>query len=115
MRLTREEREAVLEKVDRLVRRKYFDPKFNGKDWPALVQARRVQILDQEDADHFEKLMHDLVRQLGTSHTGFFHQDLRRVPARLAIAATLRKEETRDGLRWVFRMSTKEARLTRLA
>ena len=40
--------------------------------------------------------MHDLVRSLGTSHTGFFHQSVRRVPARLAIGASFRKVD-RDG------------------
>lgn len=45
--------------------------------------------------------MHDLVRSLGTSHTGFFHQSVRRVPARLAIGANFRKVETVDGFRWV--------------
>jgi len=45
--------------------------------------------------------MHDLVRKLGTSHTGFFHQSVRRVPGRLAIGATFRKAETPDGPRWV--------------
>jgi C-terminal processing protease CtpA/Prc len=44
--------------------------------------------------------MHDLVRKLGTSHTGFFHQSVRRVPARLAIGATFSRVETTDGLRW---------------
>jgi len=45
--------------------------------------------------------MHDLVRSLKTSHTGFFHQSVRRVPARLAIGASFRKAETEAGLRWV--------------
>ena len=45
--------------------------------------------------------MHDLVRSLGTSHTGFFHQSVRRVPARLAIGANFRKVETPEGPRWV--------------
>lgn len=44
--------------------------------------------------------MHDLVRKLGTSHTGFFHQSVRRVPARLAIGATFSRVETPNGLRW---------------
>ena len=38
---------------------------------------------------------------MGTSHTGFFHQSARRVPARLAIGANFRKVETVNGLRWV--------------
>lgn len=41
--------------------------------------------------------MHDLVRRLRTSHTGFFHQSVRRVPARLAIGASFRKVDQGDG------------------
>jgi C-terminal processing protease CtpA/Prc len=44
--------------------------------------------------------MHDMVRQLKTSHTGFFHQSVRRVPARLAIGATFSRIETIDGAGW---------------
>ena len=44
--------------------------------------------------------MHDLVRSLGTSHTGFFHLSARRVPARIAIGATFGKLQTSDGPRW---------------
>jgi len=45
--------------------------------------------------------MHELVRKLGTSHTGFFHQSVRRVPGRLAIGASFRRAETGAGARWV--------------
>ncbi len=41
--------------------------------------------------------MHDLVRKLRTSHTGFFRESVRRVPARLAIGATFRKVDQGDG------------------
>lgn len=54
-----------------------------------------------DDPESFELAMHDLVRSLGTSHTGFFHQSVRRVPARLAIGVNFRKVETADGFRWV--------------
>ena len=53
------------------------------------------------DPDEFELRMHDLVRSLKTSHTGFFHQSVRRVPARLAIGASFRRAETEAGPRWV--------------
>lgn len=45
--------------------------------------------------------MHDLVRSLGTSHTGFFHQSVRRVPARLAIGASFRKVDQGDQNFWI--------------
>ena len=45
--------------------------------------------------------MHDLVRRLGTSHTGFFHQSVRRVPARLSIGATFHKIGSDADTRWM--------------
>lgn len=79
----------------------YFDPAFNGSGWPERAKKDRDRILAVSDPEAFELEMHDLVRSLGTSHTGFFHQSVRRVPARLAIGANFRKVETPDGLRWV--------------
>ena len=45
--------------------------------------------------------MHDLVRSLKTSHTGFFHQSVRRVPGRLAIGASFRRADIAGVPRWV--------------
>ncbi|HEX5432868.1 MAG TPA: hypothetical protein VFY05_01415, partial [Candidatus Angelobacter sp.] len=103
MQLSKTDREKILQKTCRTVEKQYFDPRFNGKNWPALVEANKKTILDADDPARFESAMHDLVRQLGTSHTGFFHQSVNRVPGRLAVCATFRKTETPDGLRWMFR------------
>ena len=102
MTLTRAQREAIFDKTCHIVQRKYFDPNFNGKDWPSLARAAREKILEIEDPEKFENSMHELVRELRTSHTGFFHQAVRRVPGRLAISATFRKQETPQGPRWMF-------------
>jgi len=67
-----------------------------------MVSASRQVILEAREPSEFERRMHDLVRGLGTSHTGFFHQSVNRVPGRLAVCATFRKTETPDGLRWMF-------------
>ena len=45
--------------------------------------------------------MHELIRRLGTSHTGFFHQSVRRVPARLSIGATFHKVGSDADTRWM--------------
>ena len=100
--LSLEQREATFDRTYRTVQKNYFDPKFNGRDWLSLAEARKDVILKSKDAEEFESLMHQLVRELGTSHTGFFHQNLRRVPGRLAISATFRKHQTPDGPRWMF-------------
>src|SRR5437660_10997996 len=98
---SRSDPEKILRRTCAVVEKQYFDPKFNGKDWPAMVSAGKQAILDAGEPSDFERAMHDLVRGLGTSHTGFFHQSVNRVPGRLAICATFRKFETPEGLRWM--------------
>ena len=79
----------------------YFDPNFNATEWPKRAGESRDAILSAGDPDEFELRMHDLVRSLKTSHTGFFHQSVRRVPARLAIGASFRRAEMEAGPCWV--------------
>ncbi len=45
--------------------------------------------------------MHDLVSQLGSSHTAFYHRNWRPLPPRQSICATLQQCEAQDGLRWM--------------
>ena len=99
--LTRNQRTEVFKKTVEKVTKQYFDPKFNGIDWPELAALARGNIVAQEDPEAFETAMHDLVRKLGTSHTGFFHQSARRIPGRLAIGANFRRTETDSGPEWV--------------
>jgi carboxyl-terminal processing protease len=99
--LSREQRVKIFDKTERTVLRGYFDPAFNRSGWPERAKTERERVISIADPEAFELAMHDLVRSLGTSHTGFFHQSVRRVPARLAIGANFRKVETTDGFRWV--------------
>src|SRR5438105_15666513 len=80
---SRSDREKILRRTCAVVEKQYFDPKFNGKDWPAMVGAGKQAILDAGEPSDFERAMHDLVRGLGTSHTGSFHQSVNRVPGRI--------------------------------
>jgi C-terminal processing protease CtpA/Prc len=91
----------VFDKTADNVKKSYFDPAYNGTDWPRLAQESRDRIIATEDPEQFELSMHDLVRSLRTSHTGFFHQSVRRVPARLAIGASFRKAEHDGKPVWV--------------
>jgi len=81
--LTLAQRTEVFDKTAAKVTKQYFDPRFNGTEWPQLAREAKEGIISREDPEHFELGMHDLVRKLGTSHTGFFHQSVRRVPGRL--------------------------------
>lgn len=106
MRLTKlayRQRAEIFDKTVAKVKKDYFDPKFNGVDWPRLTQERRDPTLSIDDPEAFELAMHDLVRSLGTSHTGFFHESVRRVPGRLAIGATFGKMAVEQSSRWVAR------------
>jgi len=99
--LTKEEREQIFDKTASKVIKEYFDPNYNGTGWPARAQERRESIVAISDPDAFELGMHDLVRSLRTSHTGFFHQSVRRVPGRLAIGASFRRADIAGAPRWV--------------
>jgi C-terminal processing protease CtpA/Prc len=101
--LSSAQRAEIFDKTVAKVTKDYFDPKFNGVDWPKLARERRDSILALSDSEAFELAMHDLVRSLGTSHTGFFHQSVRRVPARLAIGATFGKADSGGGPIWIAR------------
>ncbi len=102
MNLDRKHREKILDRVSRLVETKYFDPDFDPATWRQQLDERREAILGSATAEAFEQGVHDLVSTLGTSHTAFFHRNLRPVPSRQAICATLIQEETPDGPRWMF-------------
>ena len=101
MLLDRKQKGELLDKVSSLVERKYFDPDFDVAKWRALIEARGPQILDGGNAEDFERQMHDLVSQLGSSHTAFYHRNWRPLPPRQSICATLQQCETTDGLRWM--------------
>lgn len=95
------QRAAIFHHTFQKVVKNYFDPNYNGTDWPRHAKESRDQILAIQDPEPFELAMHELVRRLRTSHTGFFHESVRRVPGRLAIGATFRNIETPDGNRWI--------------
>jgi carboxyl-terminal processing protease len=99
--LSPQQRTRIFDKTENTVLAKYFDPEYNGSGWPERAKNERRRIIEVADPEAFELAMHDLVTSLGTSHTGFFHQSVRRVPARLAIGANFRKVHTAEGLRWV--------------
>jgi len=96
------DREKILEKVSRLVDKKHFNPSLNGANWPQLVESRRAQILAADTIERLETEIHNLVSELKTSHTGFFHQSLRKIPARFAINATFERCSVNGTTRWMF-------------
>src|SRR5438093_11731247 len=97
--LTEAQRRTVFENIIRLI-----DTRFMGAepDTPKLRREHEAAIITSETPEAFEQAMEALLRGLGTSHTGVFHESRPRSAGRIAMAATLTKAETSDGLRWVF-------------
>ncbi len=102
MNLTRPGREKIFQKVVGLVDKNHVKPDLNGVDWHAVVEERRARVLDSEPPEQFEHEMHEMVTQLKTSHTGFFHKSARTIPARLSINATFDKCDVAGEERWMF-------------
>lgn len=102
-RLTASQRRKIVDRTIQKVKTEYFDPLFNGTEWPTVAEASRDEIVAIDDPDLFELAMHNMVRKLGSSHTGFFHTSVRRVPARLALGVTFSRLEVADGRFWAVR------------
>jgi carboxyl-terminal processing protease len=61
------------------------------------------RVIGSRTLEDFEQALDGLLRDLKTSHTGFFHEARPRSAGRIAMAATLTKADTaEDGKRWVF-------------
>ena len=93
------ERRTVLESVLRTIETKFMGP---DVDTASLRQKHETAIVNGDSAETFEAAMNAVLRDLGVSHTGFFHESAPRAAGRVAIAATFTKADTRDGERWVF-------------
>jgi hypothetical protein len=91
--LTPAERRSILDKVLGAI-----DTKFMGPDVDTQVLRLRheASVLNAETSDELESAFNGLLRDLGVSHTGFFHEATPRAAGRIAIAATFTKADTRD-------------------
>lgn len=97
--LTPADRRSVLDKVLGTIDTKFMGPEV---DTQRLRERHEGSVLDAGSSEAFEAAFNGLLRDLGVSHTGFFHEATPRAAGRIAIAATFTKADTRDGHRWVF-------------
>lgn len=97
--LSENERRTVLDAVLKAVATKSIvqDPDIVG-----LRAAHERAVVQATTATDFEAAMNAMLRDLGVSHAGFFHESSPRTAGRVAIAATFTKAQTADGERWVF-------------
>ena len=92
----------ILENVLSTLQKRFYAPEKLNSDWQAAVQRHRATIESAPTADAFEQAVGDLLKELNTSHLGFFHQSARRASSRAALSATYLADETAYGKRWIF-------------
>lgn len=93
------DRRTVLDAVLRMIDTKFMGP---DVDTGALRATHEPAIVSSDSAADFEVAVNAMLRELGVSHTGFFHESAPRTAGRVALAATFTKATTRDGERWMF-------------
>ena len=93
------ERQTILDKVLETIDTKFMGPDVDTRE---LRKRHERAVQNAESREAFESAMNTLLRDLGVSHAGFFHEAAPRAAGRVAIAATFTKAETGDGQRWVF-------------
>lgn len=93
------QRREVFDKVLESIEQKFMG---GEPDTRRLRQEHEAGIIRAESSEDFEQAVNAMLKGLATSHTGFFHERRPRAAARIAIAATLTKAETPDGIRWMF-------------
>src|SRR5207302_474924 len=69
--------------------------------WLATVDERTPHLMTLQRSA-FEVGVSELLKELGSSHTAFFHQRRDRIPAPYSINATLRAVDSTEGKRWMF-------------
>ena len=99
LKLTAEQRRTVLDAVLRHVATKFMVP---DPDTASLRNRHEAAICAADSSEAFEAAMNGMLKDLGVSHTGFFHESTPRTAGRVAIAATFAKAQTADGERWMF-------------
>ena len=97
--LNESQRRGVLTKVLGLLETKFVGP---DADTAALRREYEDDVVHAPSDEQFEASISRMLRSLGASHTGFFHEGRPRATGRIALGGTLTKADTSDGVRWVF-------------
>lgn len=97
--LTEAQRRSVFDRVVSLIDTKLMDAEVDVR---RLREQHESSVVGSGDVEAFEQAMEALLKSLGVSHTGLFHESRPRATGRIAMAATLTRFEASDGRRWVF-------------
>ena len=101
---TTKERTKLIASIKKLVPERHINvsnPNQDYSPWLALVDERTPYLLNM-DTPAFEAGLSELLKELGSSHTAFFHQRRDSIPAPYSINATLRAVDSPQGKRWMF-------------
>jgi len=101
---TPKERAKLIASIKKLVPERHINVSNPNQDygpWLAVVDERTPHLLSM-DTPAFEAGMSELLKELGSSHTAFFHQRRDSIPAPYSINATLRAVDSPHGKRWMF-------------
>ena len=98
----RSDRAEMLKKIEDLVSAKFYDPTFNGKNWPEIVARHRDAILNADSEAAFDGAVMYMLSEVRSSGLGFLGPETKITP-RNSINASFRAIETaNEGRRWVF-------------
>ncbi len=100
--LTTASKHEILEKVLDALEKKFYKPELLGAQWKDAVANHRLAIESAPTQAGFEEAITGMLKELKTSHLGFFHGTAQRASSRAALSATYLEEETNYGKRWVF-------------
>ena len=100
--LTNNMKHEILEKVLAALQTKFYKPELLDARWDEAVAVRRQSVESAPTHEAFEEAVSSLLKELKTSHFGFFHGSARRASSRAALSATYLEGDTDHGRRWVF-------------
>jgi len=98
------DRAKIMSSIKKLVSERHINVSNPNQDygpWLALVDRRTPDFLKAETSA-FETGISELLKELGSSHTAFFHQRRDSIPAPYSINATLRAVDSPQGKSWMF-------------
>src|ERR1700747_649718 len=100
----RKDRAKIIGTIKKLVSERHINVSNPNQDyapWLALVDRRPPDLL-QAETPGFEAGLSEILKELGSSHTAFFHHRRDSIPAPYSINATLRPVDSPHGKRWMF-------------
>jgi C-terminal processing protease CtpA/Prc len=100
--LSEEQRKTLLDKIGELVVKQFSDVHLKCVDWIGAVARHRQSIVKTETDEAFEIAISTLLKELKSSHVGFYHTELKRSSSKMAICATYAAYPFKDSERWVF-------------